>query len=233
MSETTAVAVAEEQMPSETVGSSVVNVWNDKDAFDQMARKAAMLSRSTLLPAAYQGKTEDCFLIAEIAARLNWPPTMVAQSLYMVKGRPSWSGQACMSIIQGCGKFASVDLEYVGEEGTDKWGAYVTAVRVSDGKVVNGPKVTIAMAKAEGWMNNPKWKNMPELMMGYRAAAFFARLYCPDVMMGFMTSDEVEDIQPKPKTTAQRLADALKVETPATEQPKSKSVADALRESMQ
>ena len=35
---------------------------------------------------------------------------------------------------------------------------------------------------------------MPEQMLMYRAASFFARTYCPEVLMGFSTADEVEDI---------------------------------------
>ena len=36
-----------------------------------------------------------------------------------------------------------------------------------------------------------------------RSAAFFARVYCPNLLMGFSTEDEVRDIQPeeKPKET--------------------------------
>jgi glucose-1-phosphatase len=85
------------------------------------------------------------------------------------------------------------------------------------------------MARAEGWTSNTKWKNMPEQMLGYRAASFFARLYCPDAMMGFQTIEEVEDVSgnSRPKGAAQRLAAALKADTlPTSEQ--TNSVADAL-----
>jgi hypothetical protein len=39
-----------------------------------------------------------------------------------------------------------------------------------------------------------KWKTMPELMLKYRAAAFFGRLYCPEIMMGLYSADETIDI---------------------------------------
>jgi hypothetical protein len=63
------------------------------------------------------------------------------------------------------------------------------------------------MAKAEGWYNKAgsKWKTMPELMLMYRAAAFFARLYTPDLTMGFKTAEENLDIGAqvqRPRTTA-------------------------------
>jgi hypothetical protein len=52
------------------------------------------------------------------------------------------------------------------------------------------------MAKAEGWIDKTgsKWKTMPELMLKYRAAAFFGRLYAPEIMMGLYSADEIVDI---------------------------------------
>ena len=54
------------------------------------------------------------------------------------------------------------------------------------------------MAKAEGWLTKTgsKWQTMPELMLKYRAAAFFGRLYAPEVLMGMQTAEEVIDITP-------------------------------------
>lgn len=53
------------------------------------------------------------------------------------------------------------------------------------------------MAKAEGWVgkSGSKWKTMPELMIRYRAAAFWGRLYVPEIMMGMHTMEEIEDVQ--------------------------------------
>jgi len=35
---------------------------------------------------------------------------------------------------------------------------------------------------------------MPELMLKYRAAAFFGRLCCPEIMMGLYSADGTIDI---------------------------------------
>ena len=63
---------------------------------------------------------------------------------------------------------------------------------------------TMQMAKDEGWLSKAgsKWKTMPEQMIKYRAAAFFARVYCPNVLMGFKTAEEIADVAPedRPKT---------------------------------
>lgn len=208
MSET-AVSVQEQTLTSVPSGQAL-NVWSDTKAFDQMARVAGMLAKSSIVPQNYQGKPEDCFLAVEMAARMNTSPLMVMQNLFVVKGKPTWAGQACAALINACGKFKSVKHVYTGTKGTDSRGCYVTAVRVNDGEVVNGTEVTMAMAKAEGWTTNSKWRNMPEQMLGYRAASFFARMYCPDALLGLQTTEEVMDTDVQPKTTAQKLTEALK-----------------------
>ena len=70
------------------------------------------------------------------------------------------------------------------------------------------------MAKAEGWTSNPKWRNMPELMLAYRASAFFARVYCPEALMGVQTTEEIYDTENinVNKGKAIDLTEALNVE---------------------
>ena len=55
--------------------------------------------------------------------------------------------------------------------------------------------VSMEMAKAEGWTKNSKYATMPDHMLTYRAATFFCRRYCPEILMGARTLDEIEDIQ--------------------------------------
>ena len=172
-----------------------VTVWTDKKQFDQLLRAANMLSQTSIIPATYQGKPQDCFVALEMATRMGVSPLVVMQNMYVVKGKPAWAGQACTMFINSCGKFAGVKHVYTGEKGTDSRGCYVTATRISDGVLVNGVEVTIAMAKAEGWTSNTKWRNMPELMLAYRASAFFARVHCPEALMGVQLVDEIYDTE--------------------------------------
>ena len=188
-----------------------VTVWTDKKQFDQLLRAANMLSQTSIIPATYQGKPQDCFVALEMATRMGVSPLVVMQNMYVVKGKPAWAGQACTMFINSCGKFAQVKHVYTGEKGTDSRGCYVTATRISDGIQVNGVEVTIAMAKAEGWTANTKWRNMPELMLAYRASAFFARVHCPEALMGVQLADEIYDADANRKATrTSTLTAALK-----------------------
>lgn len=193
------------EKPTETIMPT--NVWQSRDAFNQTLRMAQMLSQSSLVPQNYQGKPQDCFIAIDIASRLGCSPIYVMQNLYVVKGKPSWAGQACMAIIMASNRFTNVRLCYVGKPGQDDRGCYIKATRLCDGEEVTGTVVTLGMAKAEGWTSNSKWRNMSEQMLGYRAASFFARLHCPDALMGLQTDDEIVDVDASKKST---LTDILK-----------------------
>ncbi len=187
------------------------DVWSNKEQFNQLLRAADMVAKSSIIPQTYQGKPQDCFIAMEMANRMNVSPMIVMQNMYVVKGRPSWSGQACTMLINSCGKFKDVKHIYTGTKGTDNRGCYVKAIRIADGEEICGVEVTIQMAKAEGWTSNSKWKNMPELMLAYRASAFFARVYCPEALMGVQTAEEILDVSER-YSAAVDLTDALKEE---------------------
>ena len=190
--------------------TGITNVWQDKAAFNQLLRASQMLAQSTIVPEIYRGKPQDCFIAAELAARMNTSPIFVMQNLYIVKGKPSWAGQACMAMINACGRFKNPRLVYTGKKGTDERGCHVEAIRMTNGETVVGTEVTILMAKSEGWTSNSKWRNMPEQMLGYRAASFFARLHCPEALMGLQTYEEVEDVDASRGGGAKALTDALR-----------------------
>lgn len=180
------------------------------ESFRESFKLANVFANSTLVPQQYQGKIEDCAIAVDMANRMGVSPLMVMQSLYVVKGKPSWSGQACMSFIKA--KYGEAFPVYVGKQGTDERGCYIKAVSDSGEEIV-GSTVTIGMAKSEGWTSNKKWINMPEQMLAYRAAAFFARVYCPEVLMGISVQGEIEDIESSSgKNRAKDLTEKLLTE---------------------
>lgn len=159
------------------------------DSYRQYYKMANEMSRSELIPQNFRGKPMDIAIAFDMASRMGVSPLIVMQNLYVVKGKPSWSGQACISFIKA--RYSDAEHIYVGKPGEESYGCYVQAVR-SDGKVIKGPLVTLKMARSEGWTSNSKWSNMPELMLAYRAAAFFARVNCPDVLLGASVEGEAE-----------------------------------------
>lgn len=199
------VMVQEEQKHEISQLGTFSTLENFKEIYDI----GKMFASSTLVPKAYQGQSMDCTIAVDMANRMGVSPMMVMQNLYVVQGKPSWSGQACKTLIDASGHFKDTKHVYVGQRGTDEWGCYLQAIRVSDGEIVKGPEVTIKMAKDEGWYGKTgsKWKTMPELMLAYRASAFFARIHIPNALMGVAVEGEVEDITAK--KTVQAVPDVF------------------------
>mgnify|MGYP003445197861 FL=1 len=170
---------------------------------DKLMEMSETLAKSTIVPAVYQRRPENCFVALDMASRMGLSPMVVMQNLYVIQGKPSWSGSAMASLIRSSNQFTNVELNFVGQEGSDSWGAYVTATRVSNGKLLKGSTVTIAMAKKEGWYQKggSKWQTIPELMLSYRAYAFFGRVYAPELLMGLQSAEEVEDVIVKSTVT--------------------------------
>ena len=189
--------IIQEQTHEVATQGAFTSLENFKELFDM----GKMFASSSLVPQAYQGKPMDCAIAVDMANRMGVSPMMVMQNLYVVKGKPSWSGQACTSLINGSGQFKNVHHVYTGEKGTDTRGCYVEATRIDNGEVVRGTEVTMEMAKMEGWLSNSKWKSMPEQMLAYRASAFFARVHIPNALMGMQLAEEIIDIE-KPKIKA-------------------------------
>lgn len=168
-------------------------VFADKQVFEHAQRVAKMMTTSSLVPKEYQNNIPNIMIALEMANRIGASPLMVMQNLNIIQGRPSWSSQFIISALNSCKRFTPLRFKMDGEG--DDYGCTAWA-KDHSGEILEGPKVTWKMANAEGWATKggSKWKTMPELMFRYRAAAFFGRLYAPDVLMGMGTADESEDM---------------------------------------
>ena len=186
--------------PQQTAVASKDNIYASTQAFNELFKIGSVMSKTQLVPGNYRNKPEDCTIAIDIANRNGMSPLSVMQNLYVVKGKPTWSGQACIAMLRASKEYEHVKPVMVGERNTDGWGCYFKAIDKSDGEVAKGTLVTIQMAKDEGWYSKPgsKWPTMPEQMLQYRAAAFFARIYMPNALMGFSVEGEAEDISPVP-----------------------------------
>lgn len=173
----------------------------------------------------------NCVVALNMSQRMGADPLMVMQNLYIVEGRPSWSSQWIIAAINGCGRFSPLrfaitelgtkEVEYSVTEWVDrqrvnkKMKATVQnmeciawAIEKETGERIDSPKVSIEMAVKEGWYgkNGSKWQTMPEVMLRYRTASFFGKLYAPELLMGIQSAEEAHDIvdvdayEPMPET---------------------------------
>lgn len=164
----------------------------------------------------------NCVVALNMAQRMGADPLMIMQNLYIVEGRPAWSSQYIIASINACGKYSPLrfSIEDLGEKDVEyvhyKWeGQYPNRRRVENtvksriqdkrciawaiekatGERLESPPVTIELSVKEGWFGKEgsKWQTMPEVMLRYRAASFFGKLYAPELLMGIQTAEEVHD----------------------------------------
>lgn len=160
----------------------------------------------------------NCVVALNMAQRMGADPLMIMQNLYIVEGRPAWSSQYIIASINACGKYSPLrfKLEDLGEKEVEysvtKWvnkqrTVQTEKVTIRDmlciawalerktGEVLESPPVTIELAVKEGWYgkSGSKWQTMPEVMLRYRAASFFGKLYAPELLMGIQTAEELHD----------------------------------------
>lgn len=180
-------------MATETAKTESLQVFSSNENFELAQRIGSAMMKSNLVPKEYQGNLPNTLIALEMANRIGASPLMVMQHLYIVYGKPSWSATFIIAAINSCGRFDPLQFRV---EGTGQSMSCVAFARERrSGAILESPPVTMAMAKAEGWLekNGSKWKTMPELMIRYRAASFFGRLYAPEITMGMQSVEEVQD----------------------------------------
>lgn len=202
-----------------------VQIARESAAFEMLQRQAKMFAASSLVPKEFQGNVANCAIGIDIAKRLGASPFMVLQNIDIIHGRPSFRATFLIAMVNAAGRFEPLQFKMDGTEGKPDRSCIAWTKSKADGATLEGPKITLEMAKAEGWStkNGSKWLTMPELMLRYRAAAFFARLYAPDITLGMMTAEEVSDVVERdvtpPSVMSSKLFKTLAATSPQTSAP--------------
>lgn len=221
MSEEKSIAVVQE--PSKAISAFGGNVSD----FETGQRLAKALAESELVPNQYRGKVANCLVALEIAHRTGSSVLAVMQNLNIIHGKTSWSAQYIIGSINSSGRYDSplrfcdaVDGEVtVGSNKVKNLTCYAEAKCKKTGEVLRGPLVSIKTAVAEGWYqkSGSKWPSMPELMLKYRAATFFGRLYCPEILLGMKSEDELRDVGPETSTSIQSVNERIRARKASAE----------------
>lgn len=202
-----------------------MSVFGDYGAFENAQRMCKALTASNLVPAQYRANEGEAamgnaLVALDMANRMGIPPLMVMQNLDVIEGRPSWKSSFVIGALNSCGLFGPIRFKVTDhgerEVSYQKWAGpkgqrrqethkatvhdktcIAYAIEKATGEVIEGPEVSVGMAIAEGWYFRPgsKWQTMPDLMLRYRAAAFFGRLYAPHILNGMPAADEVIDAE--------------------------------------
>jgi hypothetical protein len=171
--------------------------FDNSQSFELLQRGARLLASSSLVPQNYQGNIPNCVIALNMAQRIGADPLLVMQNLYLVHGRPGWSAQFLIACFNQCGRFSAIRYRWTATQADgDAWGCQAYAKELSTGEIIDGPTITLALAKKEGWYqkSGSKWQSIPQLMLMYRAAAWLVRTHAPEISMGLQTAEELGDV---------------------------------------
>lgn len=156
---------------------------------------ARQYSIADFVPKHFRGKPANALIAVNMARRMKMDPYAVMKGLYDVHGTLGMTGSFAIALVNSTGKWGPIRYELERGEDYKITGCKAFARHLATGDVAEVflPASTV---KEEGWARNAKWRSMPEQMFRYRAAAFWARLYCPEALFGLHTVEEIEDSLP-------------------------------------
>lgn len=168
-----------------------------KEVANDCENKILQIQHTDIIPQELKGKTQELIEIAKLADYKGIPFLNLVNNIQFIDGKMGWKSTYIIACINKAKDRFSAPLNYrtVGKEGESSYGrkAYSYDLR---NNLVEGPTVTIEMAEKAGWKDKEKsfWNINADLMLCYRAATFFGRLYTPDILDGMHTVDELVDI---------------------------------------
>ncbi|EJN36346.1 recombinase RecT [Pseudomonas sp. GM80] len=191
----------------------------DGDSLDKMMRLAEVMAtgRATL-PKHFNGNAADCLAVVMQAMQWKMNPFAVAQKTHLVNGVLGYEAQLVNAVITTCapvldrlhyewygawekviGKFTikngdKGEYRVPGWKLEDEQGLGVKVWATFRGE--DEPRVLELLLAQARTRNSTLWADDPRQQLAYLATKRWSRLYCPDVILGVYSPDELEESAP-------------------------------------
>ena len=211
------------------------NLITDPAAFQQIYQFATVMAESrSMVPEHMRGNVGDCMGVAMQALRWGMDPFAVAQKTFNIKGVLGYEAQLINAVVTAnapitgrlqyewfgnwekiLGKFTEKQSKFEDKNGGKKtykapaWSAkdeeglgvtiWATLVGEEEPR-----KLSILMTQALT-RNSTLWTEDPKQQIAYLAIKRWARLYCPDVIMGVYSPDELRDRGASPRDVTPKV----------------------------
>lgn len=159
------------------------------------------------VPVHLKGSKADCFAIVLQAAQWGMNPFAVAQKTHLVNGTLGYEAQLVNAVVSSSnaikGRFK---YEYDGDWTRTTSGSTACvrtgAILFGEDQITWGEWIFVGDVTTK---NSPLWKTAPKQQASYLAVKYWARLYCPEVILGVYSHDEFEEpkereLNPAPST---------------------------------
>lgn len=186
------------------------------DALDKLVRFAEIMANSRVtVPAHLAGKPSDCLAVTMQAIQWRMNPFAVAQKTFLVSGVLGYEAQLVNAVIttmaptqdrphyEWFGPWEKVIGKFT-EKTSPKGNKYIAPGWTLDDETGCGVRVWATMKNEQEprrlelllsqaqVRNSTLWASDPKQQLAYLAVKRWARLHCPDVILGVYTPDEIE-----------------------------------------
>lgn len=191
----------------------------DGDSLDKIMRLAEVMAtgRATL-PKHFNGNPADCLAVVMQSMQWKMNPFAVAQKTHLVNGVLGYEAQLVNAVITTCapvldrlhyewygawekviGKFTikngdKGEYRVPGWKLEDEQGLGVKVWATFRGE--DEPRVLELLLAQARTRNSTLWADDPRQQLAYLATKRWSRLYCPDVILGVYSPDELEETAP-------------------------------------
>lgn len=200
-----------------------VSILTNGELFNRLRTLSEVMANSgNFVPEHYRGKPDACMAVVMQAARWGMDPFAVAQKTFIVgnSGVLGYEAQLVNAVINTMAPTKDrIHFEWFGEWGNivgrfvektssqnkkyiapgwnlkDEAGVGVRAWATLKGETE--PRELVLMLSQAQVRNSTLWASDPRQQLAYLAVKRWARLYCPDVILGVYTADEIDEREEK------------------------------------
>lgn len=153
---------------------------------EQAMALATMMAKAGFLARELQTQGGALFVV-EQAMRWNMSPFAVAMETSFIQGKPMFSGKIVSAAVTSSGTIVGrLSYTYSGE-GENRQVAVSGTVRGED-----IPRSVVVVIK-DARTGNKVWNTQPDQQLAYHGARVWARRHTPEVMLGVLAPEEMEE----------------------------------------
>ncbi|EFE94038.1 RecT family recombinase [Serratia odorifera] len=218
-----------------------VSILTNGDLFDRLMKISEVMAKSgAMVPQHFRDQPDACMAITMQAARWGMDPFVVAQKTHLVNGTLGYEAQLVNAIINSMaptkdrihfewfGPWENIlgcFVEKTGKSGNkyiapgwslaDEKGVGVRAWATLKGE--DEPRELVLYLSQAQVRNSTLWASDPRQQLAYLSVKRWARLYCPDVILGIYSDDELLEPTPRAEKDITPVASAVtELDSPPT-----------------
>lgn len=200
-----------------------ISILTNGELFERLLVLSKVMANSgSFVPEHFRGKPDACMAVAMQAARWGMDPFAVAQKTHIVgnSGVLGYEAQLVNAVVTNMsptknrlhydwfGAWENIVGRFV-EKTSSKGNKYIApgwdlkdeagvGIRVwATMKGEDEPRELVLMLSQAQVRNSTLWASDPRQQLAYLAVKRWARLYCPDVILGVYSPDEVQEREEK------------------------------------